>query len=295
MMAWPLTRRLERDDMHQLHRWLLLASVSLATAVVCAPAQASTILDRGLGADSFGLTPEANSPPEFGRCIKVTGGAYTDATCTTTAGASGKAYEWYAAFGSSAPLEKTSFSNVLKAGSVATLETVAATTVTCTGETSTGEITGNKTVGNVIATFTGCAAFGVSCESPGAAGGTIVMSTAEGVLGVEELAAEPVNYKIGEKLFPVGHSGPLASFSCATLPVVVTGAMISSVSSNVMKLTAVNKTKQAKGKQKPESFVGESPEVLMTQIGEGSSAEQSGEMITTSQTNAEKVEINSVV
>jgi hypothetical protein len=280
--------------MHQLHRWFLPALVSLAVAVGCAPAGAATILDRGLSADSFTLTPEANSPPEFGRCIKTTGGAYTDAACTQTAGETGRSYEWYAAFGSASPLEKAGFSNVLKEGSVATLETVGKSTVTCEGETSTGEITGNKMVGNVKATFTGCSAFGVSCSSTGSGEGTIVMNTMEGVLGVEELAAEPVNYKIGEKLYPVGHSGPIAKFSCGSFPVALTGAMISPVSSNAMKLTATNKAKQMKGKQKPESFVGEAAEVLMTQIGEGS-PEQSGETITTNQTNAEKVEINSVL
>ncbi len=280
--------------MHQLHRWFLLALVSLAVVVGCAPAQAATILDRGLSADSFTLTPEPNSPPEFGRCIKVTGGAYTDAACTQTAGETGKAFEWYAAYGSAAPLEKPGFSNVLKEGSVAMLETVGKSTVTCEGETSTGEITGNKTVGKVNATFTGCSAFGVSCHSTGSAEGTIVMNTMEGVLGVEELAAEPINYKIGEKLYPAGHTGPIAKFSCGSFPIILTGAMISPVSSNAMKLTSTNKTKQLKGKQKPENFVGETPEVLMTQIGEGT-PEQSGEAITTSQTNAEKVEINSVV
>lgn len=281
--------------MHQLHRWFLLALVPLAVAVGCAPAQAATILDRGLSANSFTLTPEANSPPEFGRCIKVTGGAYTDAGCTQTAGETGKSFEWYAAFGSAAPIEKPGFSNVLKEGTVASLETVGKATVTCEGETSTGEITGNKTVGKVNATFTGCSAFGSPCHSTGSAEGTIAMNTMEGVLGVEELAAEPVNYKIGEKLYPVGHSGPIAKFSCGSLAVVVTGAMISPVSSNAMKLTASNKTKQLKGKQKPENFVGETPEVLMAQIGEGFPSEQAGETITTSQTNAEKVEINSVV
>jgi hypothetical protein len=278
--------------MHQLHRWLLLALVSLAVSVGCAPAQA-TILDRGLSANSFTLTPEGNSPPEFGRCIKVAVGAYTDAGCTQTAGETGKSFEWYAAYGSTAPLEKTGFSNVLKEGSVATLETVGKTTVSCEGETSTGEITGNKTVGKVNATFTGCSAFGTSCHSTGSAEGTIVMNAMEGVLGVEELAAEPVNYKIGEKLYPAGHTGPIAKFNCG-LPVTLTGALISPVSSNAMKVTSTNKTKQLKGKQKPENFVGETPEVLMSQIGEGT-PEQSGEAITTSQTNAEKVEINSVV
>ncbi len=280
--------------MHQLHRWFLLALASVAVPIGCAPAQAATVLDRGLSANSFTLTPEANSPPEFGRCIKVTGGAYSDTACTQTAGETGKSYEWYAAVGSAAPLEKPGFANVLKEGSVATLETVGKGTVTCEGETSTGEITGNKTVGKVKATYTGCSGFGLSCHTTGSAEGTIVMNTLEGVLGVEELAAEPVNYKIGEKLYPAGHTGPIAKFSCGTFPVTLTGAMISPLVANAMKVTETNKTKQIKGKQKPENFVGESPEGLMTQLAEGT-PEQSGEAITTIQTNAEKLEINSVV
>jgi hypothetical protein len=280
--------------MQQLQRWLLLALAPIALAVVCASAQATTLLDRGLDANSFTLTPEANAPPEFGRCIKTTGGAYTDAACTSTTGEGGKSFEWYAAYGSAAPMEKTTFTSVLKEGSVGTLETVGKTTITCEGESSTGEITGNKAVGNVIATFTGCDISGVSCQSTGAAEGTIVMNALEGTLGVEELAAEPVNYKIGEKLYPPGHTGPIAKFSCGGLSVTVTGAMISPVSSNSMKAASTIKTKQAKGKQKPENFVGETPEVLMTQIGEGAPV-QGGEMITANQTNAEKVDINSVV
>jgi hypothetical protein len=280
--------------MQQLQRWLLLALAPIALAAGCASAQAATLLDRGLDANSFTLTPEANAPPEFGRCIKTTGGAYTDAACTSTTGEGGKSFEWYAAYGSAAPMEKTGFTGVLKEGTVATLETVGKNLVNCEGESSAGEITGNKTVGSVIATFTGCSAFGSSCHSAEAAEGTIVMNAMEGVLGVEELAAEPINYKIGEKLYPTGHTGPIAKFSCASLTVTVTGAMISPVPTNAMKPTSTIKTKQTKGKQKPEAFVGETPEVLMTQIGTGT-PEQGGEMFNTNQTNAEKVEINSVV
>jgi hypothetical protein len=78
------------------------------------------------------------------------------------------------------------------------------------------------------------------------------------------------------------------------LSVVITGAIISPVAPNSMKLTTQIKTKAAKGKQRPENFVGGPSEVLMTQIGEGS-PEQAGETLTTVQTNEEKVEINSVV
>lgn len=280
--------------MQKLHRWLLLALVSLGVSAGWAPAQAATLLDRNLNKASFSLTPEANAPPEFGRCIKTTGGAYKDTRCTEAAGATEKSYEWYAAFGSSHPLEKVGFTNVLKEATTASLETVGGTTVTCKGESSTGEYTGNKKVGKVVITFSSCNAFGVSCNSEGAAEGTIVTYPLEGALGVEELAAEPVNYKIGESLYPVGHTGPFAKFSCVGLSVVITGAIISPVGPNSMKLTIQIKTKAAKGKQRPENFVGGPSEVLMTQNGE-LSPEQAGETLTTVQTNEEKVEINSVV
>jgi hypothetical protein len=283
----------ETTTMQQLQRGLLLILAPIALALGCASAQATTLLDRSPGADSFSLTPEANSPPEFGRCLKTVGGAYTNAACTSTA-EGGSSYEWYAAYGSLAPMEKTGFTAVLKEGTVATLETVGKNVLTCEGESSSGEITGNKSVGNVVTTFTGCGGFGTSCHSTGAAEGTIVMNALEGVLGVEELAAEPINYKIAEKLYPPGHTGPIATFSCAGLSMAVTGAMISPVSSNTMKTTSTVKTKQLKGKQKPENFVGETPEVLMAQLGEGT-PEQSGELFTTNQTNAEKVEISSVL
>jgi hypothetical protein len=280
--------------MQQLQRWLLLTLAPIALTLGCASAQATTLIDRGPGPDSFSLTPEANSPPEFGRCIATLGGAYTNAACTSTVGESTTSYEWYAAYGSAAPMEKQGFTSVLKEGSVATLETVGKNVLNCEGESSTGEITGNKMVGNVVTTFTGCSDFGASCHSTGAAEGTIVMNALEGVLGVEELAAEPINYKIAEKLYPPGHTGPIATFSCAGMSMAVTGAMISPVSSNAMKATATVKTKQLKGKQKPENFVGETPEPLMARLGEGT-PEQSCELFTTNQTNAEKVEINSVV
>jgi hypothetical protein len=279
--------------MHKPHRWLLLALVSLAVSAGWAPVQASTLLDRNLSAAPFSLTPEASAPPEFGRCIKTTGGAYKDSGCTE-AGAGEKSFEWYAAFGSSRPLEKTGFSNVLKEATVASLETVEKATVVCEGESSTGHYTGNKTIGGVVLTFSKCAAFGAQCHSEGATEGTIVTHTLEGTLGVEELAAEPVNYQIGEDLYPPGHTGPVASFTCSGLGVTITGSVISHVAANSMKLMTQIKTKATAGKQKPESFVGEPTDVLISQIEEGS-PEQGGETLTTIQTNEEKVEVNSVV
>jgi hypothetical protein len=283
----------------QKHRWLLLALVSRGRAAGWGAARAAA-LESSMGstqqwnAASFSLTSEASSPPEFGSCIKVTGGAYTDAGCTKTTGETGKAFEWYPAFGGAHPLENVTFTIALKEATVATLETVGGLSMQCEGETGTGEYTGNKTIGNIVLKFTGCKASGVSCQSAGAAEGTIVTNTLEGVLGVEELAAEPVNYKIGQNLYPVGRSGPMASFTCSGISTSITGSIISPLVSNAMKFSTQVKTKAAGGKQKPESFVGETPEPLMSKLNE-EPAEQAGETMTTIQTSVEKVEVNSVV
>jgi hypothetical protein len=282
----------------QKHRWLLLALVSLSAAVGMSAAQAAPLDSAAISgqqwnAASFSLR-EAGSPPEFGTCVKVTEGAYTDAGCTKTTGETGKAFEWYPAFGGAHPLKNVSFTIALKEATVATLETVGGLNMQCEGETGVGEYTGNKTIGNVVLTFTNCKASGVSCHSAGAAEGTIVTNTLEGVLGVEELAAEPVNYKIGQDLFPVGRSGPMATFTCNGVSLSITGSIISPLVSNAMKFSTQVKTKAAGGKQKPENFVGETPEPLMSKLN-SEPAEQAGETMTTIQTSVEKVEVNSVV
>ena len=67
-----------------------------------------------------------------------------------------------------------------------------------------------------------------------------------------------------------------------------------SVAENAMKLTTTITSKQSKGKQNPENFIGETPEPLMATI-ESGTPEQGGEALQTQQTNEEKVEINTVV
>ncbi len=288
--------------MQQPHRWLLLVLVSLCLAAGCTSAQAATLLDHSPAASSgerfdatpFTETPEANAPPEFGRCLKTTGGAYEDVACTRSVGAGKGTYEWYAGFGSAHPLEKVGFSNSLKPETTVTMETVGKLMVACGGESSIGEYTGNKTVGAVVVTFSSCTAAGGPCSSSGAGEGSIVTQSLEGQLGVVEAAMESSKAKIGESLFPAGHSGPVAQFTCNGFKFVVTGSVIAIVPTNTMKLTAVIKFTQSKGKQKPESFEVGPANVLYSTIGEGG-AEQSGQTFTANQTNEEKLEINSVV
>jgi hypothetical protein len=281
--------------MGKTRHWLVLALGSLGIAV-CSPlaASADTLAggEQNWRATTFSNLLEPSGPPEYGRCLKTTGGAYTDAGCTTTG--SGGTFEWYSAFGSSKPLEKIHFTAAIKEGTTAKLETVNKNGVTCTGESMSGKYTGNRTIGEVFVTFTGCTAFGSPCTSPGSSAGTVATVQLEGVLGIEALGAEPVLNKIGEDLFPVGRSGPIGEFNCSGVKVVLTGSIISPVGENSMKLTTTITSKQTKGKQSPENFVGETPEPLMTTIEPGS-PEQSGEALQTVQSNEEKVEINTVV
>jgi hypothetical protein len=285
--------------MQKTRRWLPFALVLLGVVTGSTAAQAATLVEHNAipqagqqwNADAFS-TVEPNKPPEFGTCVKVTGGKYTDAGCTGTG--AGKDYEWYAAFASAHPIEKTGFSAALKEGTTALLETVGKTQIVCEGEGSTGEYTGNKTVGKVVSTFTKCSAFGHACTTSGAAEGTIVTGPLEGVLGIEETGAERSLDKIGQDLFPIGHTGPIAEFVCSGVPLSITGSIISPLTANAMKLTTQVKTKEIKGKQRPEAFVGETPDPLMANFNEGP-PEQAGETFTTLQANEVKVELNSVL
>ncbi len=277
--------------MHKAHRWLMPALVLLLLTIGASATQAATLVEHNV--QPFGLTPNAGSPPEFGRCIKVTTGEFENAACTKTTGSS-KHYEWYPAFGSAQPLEKASFTTAIKEGTSSVLDTVGGTQVDCTGETSTGKYATNHTVGNVVITFTGCAAFELSCTSEGAASGTIVTHTLEGVLGVEALGAEPSENAIGEELHPPGGGTVIASFTCGGMPVTISHALIGQVASNSMKASDTVKFKQSGGKQQPLSFVGEPNAVLSLRLNENT-PEQAGESLTTTQTNEEKLEVNSVV
>ncbi|HTB71357.1 MAG TPA: hypothetical protein VK707_10275 [Solirubrobacteraceae bacterium] len=277
--------------MNKAYRALIPVLVLLLAAAGASATQAATLVEHN--AQPLGLTPNAGSPPEFGRCIKVTSGEYENAACTKTSGSS-KHYEWYPAFGSAQPLEKTSFTTAIKESTSSVLETVSGTQVVCSGETSVGKYASNHTVGNVVITFTGCVAFGLSCTSEGAAGGTIVTHTLEGVLGVESLGAEASENGIGEELHPPGGGTVIASFNCGGMPVTISHALIGQVASNSMKASDTVKFKQSGGKQQPLNFVGEPSAALSLRL-EENTPEQAGESLTTIQTNEEKLEINSVV
>jgi hypothetical protein len=233
--------------------------------------------------------------PEYGRCVKVGvgNGAYAGAACTVTGGE--RKYEWYPAFGLH-PLVKRHFTQKIKSLTEAKLTTSGGLLISCTGQTGQGEYSAAKALSGVTMTFTGCHREELgSCTGSGAAEGEIKTSTLSGELGVITTSTEgPAKNKIGLDLKPASGE-TVAEFTCAGVPVLVTGSVIVEVKANSMLAIATLKYVGAKGKQKPSKFEGGPEDVLHTTLGETGSPEKSVLTLTTIQMNEEKVEVNSVV
>ncbi len=238
--------------------------------------------------------------PEFGRCLKQTTKSvsnYDSAKCVKLASedAGSEAeklkkgnYQWFPG------VVKNKFTSAIKAGTIATLETVGGTKITCTGETSTGEYTGTKTIGKMVAKFTGCETNKLKCESAGAGAGKINTAPLGGPIGYETEASPLSKSHLASELH--SESGNIAEFECAGLKVVVKGSVLHKITANSMKLTATEKFTASKGKQKPEHFAGGVPkEHILETSTNGGPFEQSGQTITAILTNEEKVEANSVL
>jgi alpha-tubulin suppressor-like RCC1 family protein len=259
------------------------------------PVQVMGIVDAtgiAAGAESGVAMLPVASPPEYGRCLKVSsgeehyeGGKYEAAGCTKE-GAERK-FEWYPG------VAKTGFT--VAAGET-TLETNKfGVTFRCKSVTGSGEYSGRKSVANVVLRFHECEE-GLPtgwCTSPGAAAGEIVTSPLSGALGIEKKSTEgPSKDKIGWSL-SAGENA-FAEFNCpATAPDVVRGTVLGPLSANVMTQTPNRSFKSAKGKQKPEQFEGGVVEVLKESL-EHEPFEQTGLVSTMTLTNEEKVEVNSV-
>jgi DNA-binding beta-propeller fold protein YncE len=232
-------------------------------------------------------TLKTTGSPEYGRCVKVAKGTgrYENAGCTKLGGT--RTYEWVPG------VVKTHFATKINSTTTATLQAATGTKVTCTGETSTGEYTGLKTVGRVVFTFTGCERLGARCSTAGASLGELVTQPLEGVLGVITVGETAINNQVGLDLFPVGRTGPVADFNCGSTRVSLRGAVIVQVPTNAMKLSSsLAYTQAAKGKQKPESFVGEPKNVLEASFGE-EAFQQTALVLKTTLTNEEPVEVRS--
>jgi hypothetical protein len=246
------------------------------------------------------LSRRVPEPPEFGRCItgpsKKEGkktvylGGFTAATCLVASGTRSGKYEWEPG------IAKAPFKTTLASGPVTLESAVKTSKVTCKGEAGRGEYTGRKTVGAVTLTLTGCELVTAKsdCRSAGALAGEIVTNPLAGELGVEKLGATSATNKIGLDLYHPGKAGPLMEFKCGATAVTVQGSVIVPVKANKMSATQALKFKASKGKQKPEAFAGEAPDVLEESL-DGAPFEQTGVTASLTLTSEEASEINSVV
>ena len=229
--------------------------------------------------------------PEIGRCKKVAKGSgkYSSATCTKLK--AGGEYEW------TAGAEKGKFTTK---GGLAILEQKGGSAVACKTEASGGEYTGPKTIAGVVVTFTGCESGGIKCKTTGSSEGELVTKPLEGVIGIEKRAfvegkEVPKKNKIAFDLFPVGKTGLFIEFSCSTLTLEVQGSILVPLTpTNKMLSTLTLKYVSVQGVQKPTHFEGEPNDVLESKLGGGGFL-QSGQTVTTVQTNEEQLEVNTVV
>jgi hypothetical protein len=225
--------------------------------------------------------------PELGRCLKAEkigktyNGGFTNSSCTSASqGKTGK-YEW---FPGAAKVKQTT------KGGKGQLETVGKLGVECQTETSTGEYSGAKEVKNVVVTFEGCESAGIKCNTAGSAAGELVTRTLEGTYGFENKARK----KTAFDLYPKGKTGLFIEFSCTGLQIAVRGSILVPIKSDKMALTTSLKYKATRGVQKVQSFEGMPKDVLET-THQGLPYEESGQNITTTLTNEEKLELNAVV
>jgi hypothetical protein len=230
--------------------------------------------------------------PEFGRCLKkaVAGGAgASDSACKKPVGTGAK-YEW------TSTIPQNKFKAHMSTG-IATLETAAGTKVTCTAETNSGaEYTGPKTVGKIVAEFSGCESGGVKCNGTGQGTGLITTTSLQGSLGVEKKGTKsPENDKLAVMLEGPG-GGALAHFECSALAKIeVTGQVLHPALTNKMALTATEKFVATKAEQKPDKFAGEGVDahILLSALN-GGTPEEAGQTITALLENEDKVEASSV-
>ena len=229
------------------------------------------------------------SPPEFGRCVKVaTGtGLYGSSSCTSTGGE--QKYAWLPG-----PGPKPTFTTKIKLDTKFSWQGVGGAELTCTAEKSSGQYTGPKTVGNVVVTLNGCLFAGSKCTTAGAREGEIITKSLAGELGIIKTSTEgPLHNQIGLDLKPATGEA-MAEFSCGGVAGKWRGSVIVPVTTNKTVASMSLKYAATGGKQKPESFEGMPKDVIESSLG-ASAFEQSGWVLTTLLTNAEKMEVNSVV
>jgi hypothetical protein len=248
------------------------------------------------GALAAGAWAEA---PEFGRCVKQTGGIFANAGCTEARAAT-PSYEW-----EPGPGPNARFTQSISGTRGFKWKLASNDEGNCTGESATGEYTGAKTVGHVLIVLTGCEWGFPEYRSPCE---TITLSPMRGTLGVYALGGTQATNKLGIQLTPENGSR-LAEFNCGKTPTLYQwrgGSVIGTIPADKMlaKLALAYHQKHGPGfyeeKQIPANFLGEAPNPLEATNDSLDGERQRifapmGWQVSTKITNEERLEANSVL
>jgi hypothetical protein len=232
--------------------------------------------------------------PEYGRCKKLTAvgkvfhGKYSDSKCTKAVTKEEEAtkgkFEWVPGVEKAIQTSK---------GGKAVLEESGKFEVGCESEESRGEYSGTKDVKHLIVKFKKCEAPGLVCTSEGHEKGELETRSLEGRVVWENEKAK----KAAFELFPEGGSD-FIEFNCGgTLTVAVRGAILVPIKTNTMSATAVLKYVGKKGIQALEDYEegGAKVRAVLEANFAGKGFVQASQSITSTVTNEEKLELNSVV
>ncbi len=255
--------------------------------------------DGETSTESISYTVEV-TPPEFGRCVKVPSrkvggktvyhGGFLTATCVFESGSHTGPYEWEPGV-----LKLTS--DQTQRTYEITLQTVKGSKVICTGETSRGEFTGLKTVGGVVLTLTGCelASPEGDMREHGRRARRNRDETARRRAGHRHARRNRRKEQDRPRPLPRWKNGAAHGIQLRERDRLGAGlGYRAGRRANKMLLTATVKASAATGKQKPESFVG-GPKDILEESFKGGGFNRPGLTLTTTQTNEEAVEVNSVV
>ncbi len=224
------------------------------------------------------------SPPEYGRCVKVTSGSgrYGNASCTALGGKD--RYEWSA--GASEPA-------LTLAGATARLETVGGTEMTCKSASGSGVYASTSSLAGISLALTGCESDGSTCSSAGAAVGEARSQTLAGELQWQDRSAGAVVLD----LFPAEGTEVL-TVECAGERLEVGGSVLVPVKTD--KMTAVEKLRyEASGGRQLaseyETAAGSNVEDVLEASLAGGPFEAAGLTLTLTLHSAQAIEANAIV
>ncbi|MGA2319398.1 MAG: IPT/TIG domain-containing protein [Solirubrobacteraceae bacterium] len=231
-------------------------------------------------ADEFSYS---DTPPEFGRCLKVAkaAGKYKTSACDSPQ--TGGSYEWMPG------VVKTGFTSK---GGETTLQALGKLSLACTADSSRGAYSRTRYVANVVITLSQCESSGVKCSSPGSEAGEIVTRPLQGALQWVSKAKK----KVALDLYPVGRTGLLTQFSCGGVTFELQGSVLVALMAGKMAVTASLPYGASRAQQKPSEYETTAAAKVKDVLEEGlleAPFEQAGLTVTSDDlTSEEALEVN---